>query len=65
MLLVGHNPAMQDLTVSLAAEGEELARVDRKYPTAALATLTFGVEWVDLRPGVAVLEDFVRPKQLK
>lgn len=64
VLLVGHNPGIQDLATTLATDGEQLARVRRKYPTAALATLSFAVGWSELRPGVAELEDFVRPKQL-
>lgn len=64
VLLIGHNPGFQDLAVALAAEGEALERMRRKFPTAALATLGFAGEWRRLRPGGASLEAFVRPKQL-
>jgi phosphohistidine phosphatase len=63
-ILVGHNPAIQGLAARLATDGKQLAALHRKFPTAALATLSFAVPWVDLRPGVANLDDFVRPKQL-
>lgn len=64
VMLIGHNPGFQDLVLALAAEGEALERVRRKFPTAALATLGFAGDWRRLRPGGAGLEGFVRPKQL-
>lgn len=64
VLLVGHNPGIQQLTTALAGDGRELARVRRKFPTGALATIGFASPWLDLRPGIGELEDFVRPKQL-
>lgn len=64
VLLIGHNPAVQQLALSLAGSGERVARVRSKYPTGALATLELGGRWSDLRPGSAELTDFVTPKQL-
>ena len=64
-MVVGHNPAMQDLTLELAGEGEGLVDVARKFPTCTLATLDFGCPWCELAPGVAALAGFVRPKYLK
>jgi phosphohistidine phosphatase len=63
-MLIGHNPAIQGLAARLATDGKALAALHRKFPTAALATLSFAVPWIDLRPGVANLDEFVRPKQL-
>lgn len=65
-MLIGHNPGAQELVLALAGSGERepLARLRRKFPTAALATLSFEGEWVDLRAGGARLEALVRPKQL-
>ncbi|HKJ35218.1 MAG TPA: histidine phosphatase family protein [Solirubrobacterales bacterium] len=63
-MLIGHNPSIQGLATRLATDGAELSTLHRKFPTAALATLSFAVPWIDLRPGVAELEGFVRPKQL-
>jgi phosphohistidine phosphatase len=63
-MLIGHNPAMQGLAARLATDGNALAALHRKFPTAALATLSFAGPWVDLRPGVSNLDEFVRPKQL-
>lgn len=64
VLLVGHNPSIQGLATRLATDGNGLADLHRKFPTGALATLSFAVPWVELRPGVAALDEFVRPKQL-
>ena len=71
VMLVGHNPGLEELATLLAREPvrrKERARRDvleEKFPTAALAVLDFEVEkWRDLRPGEGVLIDFVRPKDL-
>jgi phosphohistidine phosphatase len=64
VMLIGHNPAMQDLALLLAGGGAELARVERKFATGAVATLTLDGGWHALRPGCAELTGFVRPKDL-
>lgn len=64
-MLIGHNPAIQSLALSLAGSGEELPSVERKYPTGALATLTFRGSWRELEPGAAKLAAFVKPKDLQ
>ena len=64
LLLIGHNPGVEQLGLSLAGGGQKLAVLSRKYPTGALATLEFSGRWGDLRPGRAELTDFVTPKQL-
>ena len=64
LLLIGHNPGVEQLALSLAGGGQNLAGLSRKYPTGALATLEFSGRWGDLRPGSAELTDFVTPKQL-
>jgi phosphohistidine phosphatase len=64
VMLIGHNPSLQALAVSLAGEGSEVARMREKFPTAALATLDFEGDWRELAPGVAELASFVRPKEL-
>jgi phosphohistidine phosphatase len=65
-LLIGHNPAVGELAVGLAGDGDAagLAGMRRKYPTGGLATICFAVQWHELRFGVAELESFVRPKKL-
>ena len=64
VMLIGHNPGIQDLALSLARAGSESLRVSSKFPTAALATLNHNVTWRGLVPGSAELVSFVTPKQL-
>ncbi len=69
VMLVGHNPALQALVLRLAdgdavADGSGLAEVRRKFPTGALATLTFDGAWTELSPRSAQLAAYVRPKSL-
>ncbi|HEY7206669.1 MAG TPA: histidine phosphatase family protein [Gaiellaceae bacterium] len=65
VLLVGHNPAVQDLTLLLAAEGARLADIRAKLPTGALATLeTSAASWSALDENGARLVDYVVPKEL-
>ncbi len=61
LLLVGHNPSMEALADVLAGGGEERAldRMRAKFPTAALAVLTFEGPWTALEGGGAELVDFV------
>jgi phosphohistidine phosphatase len=71
VMVVGHNPGLENLANLLAREPvrrKERARrdvLDEKFPTAALAVLDFDIEkWRDIRPGEGALVDFVRPKDL-
>lgn len=66
VMLIGHNPAVQVLVLRLAdgSGSGDLAEVQRKFPTGALASLSFECAWGDLSPGCARLTGFVRPKQL-
>jgi phosphohistidine phosphatase len=65
VMMVGHQPAIQELALHLAAEGSELEQVRAKFPTAALATLTFAGEWSELGHRSAELIAYVKPKQLQ
>jgi phosphohistidine phosphatase SixA len=37
VMLIGHNPGLQDLVLALASAGAELERLKAKFPTATLA----------------------------
>ena len=72
LLLVGHNPGLEQLAIALALQPHTAAERDRteklasKFPTAALAVFDFDVsEWPEIRPGKGRLVDFVRPKDLR
>ena len=66
VLLVGHNPGLEDLVLALVPEGEGLwAEAARKYPTATVAEMTFDVaDWGAVTPGAATLTRFIRPRDL-
>lgn len=67
VMLIGHNPGLQDLAVSLVGDGdpELLARMNSKFPTAALALLILdGDHWDDLSSGSCELHSFVVPREL-
>lgn len=71
LILVGHNPGMEDLASSLATDRLSpraknwLDALEEKFPTAALAVLDFKIDrWRDMQPGEGALKAFVRPKDL-
>lgn len=65
VMLIGHNPAIEDVAAALAGGGERLATLREKYPTAGLAALDLDVaSWADAAPGQAVLATFVVPREL-
>lgn len=65
VLVIAHNPGLQDLARLLAGRGTALARLDEKFPTGALATLDFDGPWADLRPGACELAELVFPRELR
>src|SRR5678815_3604392 len=63
VMLIGHNPGLQDLALVLASGGVGLERLQAKFPTAALATLTLGnTPWNKLSNADALLAAYVVPK---
>ena len=64
VMLIGHNPSIQSLALNLAGTGDDLDAIAQKYPTGALATLTFEVSWRELERDGAELAGFVRPRDL-
>jgi phosphohistidine phosphatase len=58
VMLVGHNPSMEELTELLCAQSPA-------YPTAALGSVDLAVDrWADVAPGCGTLGAFVTPAQL-
>jgi phosphohistidine phosphatase len=66
LLLVGHNPGLEDLVRTLAGAGETdaLIRFGGSMPTASLAVLDMPGDWGDLSQRAGRLEIFVTPKSL-
>ena len=65
VMLIGHNPGLHELALSVASTGDELERLEAKFPTAALATLALPKGWSQLAPADATLAAYVVPKQLR
>ena len=66
-MIIGHNPTLQQLVLRLTSrDGDGAARsaVERKFPTGAIATLTFECDWHELGAGRAHLAEFLTPKGL-
>lgn len=66
VLVVGHNPGLHQLAVKMARYGKEnlLDTLAIKFPTCALATITFDETWHDAVQARGTLVDFVTPKML-
>jgi len=65
VMLVGHGPGIPDLVdlVAVRREGSDAwEQLDRKYPTAGLAVLTFVGEWTELGEAGAELVAFEVPR---
>ncbi|WP_305096519.1 SixA phosphatase family protein [Croceibacterium aestuarii] len=68
VLLVGHNPGLQELVFRLVGADEDdelLERAAEKFPTATLAVLECDIaSWDELAPASARLVHFARPRDL-
>ena len=65
VLLVGHNPAFQDLALRLAGSGPARDRVAEKLPTCALATIELSdAPWASLTQEDGALTGLLTPRDL-
>ena len=62
-LLIGHNPAIEDLANHLAEPPDAADTPGLRFPTAAVAVFEFAGAWPDLAPGHARLLAFAVPAQ--
>jgi phosphohistidine phosphatase len=65
LLIVGHNPGMQDLAVQLVASGDPEARerMAEKLPTSGLVVIDLAFDdWSRLHPRAGRLERLVSPR---
>ncbi|MFD8305941.1 SixA phosphatase family protein [Streptomyces sp. NPDC059690] len=68
LLLIGHNPALEELVLELAGDGldDALDEVRAKFPTSAIAVLAWhGTTWRALAPGTALLTGMIVPRGRK
>ena len=66
LMIVGHNPGMHELVLALAQGPAELRdEIAHKYPTAALAEISFDVDdWPEIALDSGCLRNFLRPRDL-
>lgn len=68
VLVVGHNPAIEDLAHLLVGSGEAAARaaMAESFSAGALAEIGFDLAaWSDIAPGSGSLAAFTRPRDLE
>jgi phosphohistidine phosphatase len=66
VMVIGHNPALEQLALLLARHGSTRSELEAKFPTGALATLAFrGPGWAALDRGTTELIEFIRPRDLE
>lgn len=63
LMLVGHNPSIEDLALALCGAGDpaSVSRLDAGFPTASLATITFNGPLSEIARGKGFLESFPLP----
>jgi phosphohistidine phosphatase len=67
LLIVGHNPGLQELAAELIASGNLEARqqLNEKFPTAGLVVIDFALDdWTRLHAHAGRLDHFVSPRSL-
>lgn len=67
LLVIGHNPGLEDLALRLAGTGSDSGArksLDRKFPAGGFASLDTDSDWSELGWGGARLTRFVTPKEL-
>lgn len=68
VLIIGHNPALQELILALSGSGnaDDLAQIAVKYPTASLAEIQFAeTDWARVSEGRGALVNFVMPRKIE
>jgi phosphohistidine phosphatase len=67
LLVVGHNPGLQEFAERLFGDGDSaaFAKLHSKFPTGGLALYQLDIKrWNELLPGIGRLTDFVVPRDL-
>ncbi|MGV3555136.1 MAG: SixA phosphatase family protein [Croceibacterium sp.] len=68
ILVVGHNPGLQELIFRLLSSEQDddlVAAAGEKFPTATLAVLELAIDdWADISAGCGRLTHFARPRDL-
>ncbi len=64
VLLVGHNPGLEDLVLHLGGDAVEIPGDGKVLPTAAVARFAMPDDWGRLPPGAGILRGIARPRDL-
>ncbi|PAP93390.1 SixA phosphatase family protein [Mesorhizobium wenxiniae] len=66
LLIIGHNPMTEDLTIALSGDGDEAAMgmLNHGFPTSGLAVVRFPASLANAAQGTGYLEAFVTPADL-
>jgi phosphohistidine phosphatase len=65
LLLVGHNPGMEELTLRLARRDRLRGAGEIKYPTGTAAEIELPVDhWAEVEEGSGRIVRFIRPRDL-
>jgi phosphohistidine phosphatase len=65
LLIVGHNPGLEQLVAMLARGGDLRSQATEKYPTGTLARIALpAARWRDVAPGGGTLDLFLRPRDM-
>jgi len=66
VLLVGHNPGLEQLVAGLTRDDDPTRdRVSEKFPTAACAQIELPADrWTDVEPGTGKIVALILPKEL-
>jgi phosphohistidine phosphatase len=68
LMMIGHNPSLQDAALTLIGQGNPSLIDDMraKFPTGALAVIDFDAKrWIDVEPGGGRIVAFFRPRELE
>jgi phosphohistidine phosphatase len=65
LLVIGHNPMMEDLAMAVAGNGDEtaVAMLNHGFPTSGLAVIRFHGNLADAARGSGYLEAFLTPAE--
>ncbi len=67
LLMIGHNPTLQELAVQLVATGDvdTRQRLQKDFPTTGLAVIDFALDnWDKVHPQGGRLEHFIEPSSI-
>jgi phosphohistidine phosphatase SixA len=64
LMLVGHNPGLEDLLIYLVGDGIQMAPDGKLLPTAAVAYLKMPNNWKDTGEGAGQLVSITRVKNI-